>query len=564
VRYDNADATTGGLTGPIGVRPLVATGRPAALNEAALADTSDVRVTAAAPPAMDAPRTVRSVVFASPSAGAAGTTTTISQDLGGNTLNIASGGLLRGSRGVTAANAATDFFVIDNGTITAGGTGAGGTLFVTVQESGNTTNQLHVNAAITDNGGSAVGLAKNGAGLLILRGNNTYTGGTVVNEGQIQPEYAPGVNPLGTGPITMVAGTLQMRSDQPVTNAGNNMITDGANPRLFGGRLPANPATAGPVAFNFGTLTVKNTSGLPVVQFDFETNPGSFAAASPTDAATFSFGQTTINADTIFNVTREGTAPNFRNTVVRLAGVTDGAGSFSLIKSSNGFLEITGPSTYDDGTFVNLGRLTVSGAGTLGTGPVTVNGGSLLANSASTGPGAVTVNNTGLLGGTGGVGGPVTVNPGGTLAPGAAGGGTGTLTASGPVTFGGTTGTPPVFLVELAPGGTSDVLALSGTGAAGLLTLTNPDTLSLVTDNTGTYTISTFASRVGEFDSVLMNGFPATFGAPGSGRDVEIAYNANNIRVTVNNVVPEPATAGVLLAMAAVGLLARRRRALRA
>ena len=42
---------------------------------------------------------------------------------------------------------------------------------------------------------------------------------------------------------------------------------------------------AGPVEFNFGTLTANNTSGMPQVQFDFETNPASSDPASPTDAA---------------------------------------------------------------------------------------------------------------------------------------------------------------------------------------------------------------------------------------------------------------------------------------
>jgi autotransporter-associated beta strand protein len=162
------------------------------------------------------------------------------------------------------------------------------------------------------------------------------------------------------------------------------VTTDSFNPQIEAGRT--SPA-AGPVAFNFGTLTVNNTSGLAFVRFDVDTVTGTFDPASPNDAASVSFGATRINGNTTFDVNRPGT----RTTVLTLGGVTDGDGTFGLTKADAGELVINAPSDYGGGTFVNGGMLRVTGAGTLGTGPAAVNTGVLRVESAA-GLRPVTVN----------------------------------------------------------------------------------------------------------------------------------------------------------------------------
>ena len=90
--------------------------------------------------------------------------------------------------------------------------------------------------------------------------------------------------------------------------------------------------------------------------------------------------------------------------------ISDGGNSYSLSKAGTGLLVLSGPSTYGGGTFVSAGTLQVNN--TAGSG---------------TGMGAVIAANSATLGGTGIIGGAVTIANGGNLTPGAS---VGTLTVS--------------------------------------------------------------------------------------------------------------------------------------
>ena len=69
-------------------------------------------------------------------------------------------------------------------------------------------------SAIADNGTGAVRLVKNGFASTILRGTNTYTGGTYITAGRLETEITPSA--LGTGDVT-ITGTGQLFIDSPAT-----------------------------------------------------------------------------------------------------------------------------------------------------------------------------------------------------------------------------------------------------------------------------------------------------------------------------------------------------------
>ena len=108
-------------------------------------------------------------------------------NLGGNTLTVASGGILFN-------NAASTASFIGNGTITAGST-AGAELFLT---SVNSTGQAGIGAVIADNAGGSVNLVRGSdqTASLFLSGVNTYSGQTFINGATAVNNLA---SPAGSG-----------------------------------------------------------------------------------------------------------------------------------------------------------------------------------------------------------------------------------------------------------------------------------------------------------------------------------------------------------------------------
>ncbi|WP_244285190.1 autotransporter-associated beta strand repeat-containing protein [Acetobacter persici] len=208
-------------------------------------------------------------------------------------------------------------------------------------------------------------LIKTGAGTLTLDGDNTYAGGTNIQSGTIVITSASG---LGTGAVRDDGGlTLALSGDGTVANA-------------LSGTGSLDKTGAGTV-----TLTGSNslTGGLTVASGTVTASTASLG----TGGVDLAGGSLTLAQD--------------------VAGATGDVitGTGSLTKTGAGTLTLSGDNTYAGTTDVQAGTLLVNGNSTGATGAVTVESGA-------------------ALGGTGEIGGSVTVLSGATLTPGAAGAGT--------------------------------------------------------------------------------------------------------------------------------------------
>ncbi len=375
-------------------------------------------------------------------------------------------------------------------------------------------------------------LTKSGAGILILSGSNTYTGGTTINGGTISTSNASALG-NGAGALTInPTGTFQVTS---TFSSSRTVTLGGTGGASSGGTFDvtdANNLTRTAIISGSGSLTKTGTGILTL-----------------TAANTYT-GETFLNGGTLSIGHAQALGalpPSLGSTLYRahLAGGTTLQTTVSTTGANRQLELVSGTATFDvtsgvlhqqNGLVYGAGGLTKTGAGiailtnaNTYSGPTTINGGILQVNNASgsgTGSGSVVVNSGGTLSGlptgvgftaAGSIAGTVTVNSGGNL-----------LARSGTTfTFGGLTlnaGAISNFQIGAA---TSDAI-INITGINGL-SLAGASTINIF--NAGGLAAGTY-HLFGYTGTVLANLNNLALGStPGGGFTYSLSNNQTNFSI---------------------------------
>jgi autotransporter-associated beta strand protein len=325
---------------------------------------------------------------------------------------------------IGAAGTDASKLVLDGGTLRYLGSSVSIDRPATLGLTGGTFDVASGGTALTISGAiGGAGLTKAGPGQLVLTSPNTYTAGTMINNGTLQFNNNTAA---GTGGITINAATMRIQGalvlDNVVDFQGNCALefngVGGNNTALRGAWVGGGTVNVYFITANASQTFTMGGSGAGgghqwdfAGTVDFGTNTGFLRINN--DNSTFNFG----SSNATYNVGTGNAALNQRNggttthlgaliggPNTKLAGrgntgtsgtttyaiggknldttfegeINNGSGTTAITKVGTGKLTLTGASIYSGITAVESGILQVDGS--FSSSPVTVNGGALIGN----------------------------------------------------------------------------------------------------------------------------------------------------------------------------------------
>jgi autotransporter-associated beta strand protein len=391
---------------------------------------------------------------------------------------------------------------------------------------------------VVSNNAAVVSVEKSGTSTWTLSGNNTFTGGSLIDDGGGTLLVTNG-NALGTAALTIGNGASNA-SGELALSGGITLAVPTIN---FESRL---------VSTGGGTADIENVSGNNTISaaLNISNTGGSYVnilSTAGTLTLTGAMSSTGLTSARGFNLDGPGNG-------VATGIISDGTAQVTLVqKSGTGKWTLSGANSYTGGTAIADGTLVINGTQT-GT------GGTMVGTSTA---------HTAVLAGTGNLAGAVTVNGQITAGSGAtAADSVGTLT-TGAETWNANAG----LTAKLSANGASNDTLVVGGLSLGTATAANPFTVTLLATGPTTAAASplilvrdTTLGDAGVFTNAIaaatltLSTSSTVTGPSGGGLSLTEVDNANGVYLEAVAATPEPTSLLLLAGMVAPLTLSRRRR----